>query len=218
MKRLKKIILLFFGVSACSTPSNKEIEGSEQGFSDLKYGGELLKIESSNFDRFILIKNTSIDVCKSSIIEYCELNVSEEDKNSSENYDEHRFKLCEQGSWLIVNVSEEFSFYNFHNLVGWMHDSEQTYGFSIHKVSPNKSYYVELDRTDNWGDVLVGSDQNENSLYTYLPDAYVDGGNLRLTSEIKYSYANALAQLDSARIDLSSVSFIWEPFDVKLFY
>ena len=212
------LILLLFGLSACSNPVDTVIEELQQDHSELKYGGELRTIVSSNFERFILIENASIDFCKNSIIEYCELNVLEENKNTSQDYDKHQLKLCRQGNWLIIKIPEEFSFYDYHNLVGWVWDSQQTFGFSIHKDSPKESYYIEMDVSDNYGDVLVGSDKGENSLYTYLPEAYIKGGNLRVTSEIEYSYSEALGKLSSSNIDLSSNGYIWESFDVKLFY
>lgn len=205
-------------LSACSDQSTTIIKETEMDNFELKYGGELHPIKSSNFERYILVENTSIESCKSSIVEYCELNVLEENKNISKNYDKYNLKLSQKGNWLIVKFPKEFPFYSYHNLVGWIWDSDRTYGFSIHQISPNESYYVELDTSDDFGDVLVGADRSENSLYSYLPDAYIEGGNLRVTSEIKYSYSEALEKLSSANIELDSSNLTWESFDVKLFY
>lgn len=88
---------------------------------------------------------------------------------------------------LVVKCPSDIDFYEFHNLVAWLcgtgeHSFKEIYGMASMHEDEQQSYYVKLDATESMGDQLVGAMKNGSQFTIYLPEAYVEGGNITLVN------------------------------------
>ncbi|MCH4889598.1 hypothetical protein EZV73_18595 [Acidaminobacter sp. JC074] len=95
--------------------------------------------------------------------------------------DTYSYKLVDLADGYMVECSDQMTFYDYHNLVGWLygtgeHDSENIYGL-VHDDYNN--YIVKL-RPDGLGDTLYGLIDDGRMIEIYLPEAYEEGGNIRV--------------------------------------
>lgn len=209
------IVSLLVGTSSCTEAEpqgqddqpniSDQVEAMEYGNN---YGGELIPINTAEYSRYLLAENTSKEYVLSSITEYGEL-------SGGTDFTEFDFGIFEYSEWILVKIPDNFGFYQFHNLVGWLlgYDQEaklpsMTYGIAAHNSDSTKNYFVELDQNTPEGDVVVGAFQNGNSYYVYLPEAYEENGNMKITNQINYDY-------NAVKNKFSELSLPFDSFDSR---
>lgn len=149
--------------------------------------GTLKKINSKEYNRFILTKKTTENYITKGIKEYGELSGNDE-------YKIYNFRIAQHGEWNIIKVEESISFYVYHNLVGWLTGYEEnpnipelSIGFSKNKTNSQEDYLFFLDPKNDYGDTQIGAFRNGKSFSIYLPEAYEEYGNLTIKNEIQLS-------------------------------
>ena len=158
------------------------------------YSGIKKPINSNEYSRYILAKNTNPIFLKRMIKEYGEI-------SGSENTAEKTFGFTKLNQWYIIKIDSTISFYFYHNLVAWFNGyddnpsiPEVVIGFSTHYSNPKEDYLFHLDPTNNNGDTQIGAFRNEEDFFAYLPEAYDVTGNIELTEEVEFSF-DEIAQL-----------------------
>jgi len=177
----------------------------------LLYSGTLYKIRNKDYDRFIFVKKTSEDYLLRMIKEYGELSGTKEFK-------EHSFWVAKSGDWYIIKVGKLTNFYTYHNLVCWFNGYEEnpdipeySIGFSKNKFNSQQDYFFHLDPNIKLGDTEIGAFRNGKSFFIYLPEAYDEFGNLKITSDIKISVNEIIKFISNNGLDISiieSVEFV----------
>lgn len=145
------------------------------------------KIHRKAYDRYILTKNTSKSYILNGIREYGSL-------SGNETYKMYNFEIATYGDWHIIQVEESISFYEYHNLVGWLYGygenqdiPELSIGFSKSKTDAQEDYLFFLDPENKYGDSEIGAFRNGKTFFVYLPEAYEEYGNLTIKDTINVS-------------------------------
>jgi hypothetical protein len=194
-------------ITSCSVdrsdekPSVVDQHGFLEEASD--YGGELFTIESDAYQRFILAENTTYEYMLSATSEYCAL-------ASEDNFTEHYFGFTKHKEWVIVLIPKSISFYTYHNLIGWFWGYGQdapipteVYGVALHESDSLLNYYAELDQSSMYGDELIGGFQNGDCHHINTPEAFEEGGNIKLTAEVTCNYTEIKSLFKEMEYDLN---------------
>ena len=163
------------------------------------------KINSKDYNRFILTKNTTENYITNAIREFGELSGNVE-------YNIYNFGITEEGDWKIIKIDEAINFYVYHNLVGWLNGYEENYeipelsiGFAKSKTDSQQDYLFFLDPENNFGDTQIGAFKNGKSFSIYLPDAYEEYGNLTVKSNIKFSMKDYINFISKNGFDIDKL-------------
>ncbi|NDV83903.1 hypothetical protein [Bacteroides sp. 51] len=169
------------------------------------YSGNLYNIQSCDYTRLILTKNTTDKYLIDMITEFGELSGNEE-------FETHSFWLAQSEDWYVIKVGESIDFFTYHNLVGWLQGYENTQdipeysiGFANHKTNPMFDYIFHLDHKISSGDTEIGAFRNEDSFFIYLPEAYEEQGNLTITNDVHVSFNELLKLISENGLDLSTI-------------
>ncbi|MDN3593485.1 hypothetical protein [Zunongwangia endophytica] len=167
--------------------------------------GKIKKINSEDYDRFILTKSTTESYILKGIKEYGELSGNEE-------YKIYSFGIAEYGDWKIIKVDQSISFYVYHNLVGWLSGYEEntaipehSIGFSKNKSDSQEDYLFFLDPENEYGDTQIGTFRNGKSFSIYLPEAYEEYGNLTIKKEIQVSMKENVDYISKQGFNISDI-------------
>nr|WP_321231067.1 hypothetical protein [uncultured Psychroserpens sp.] len=167
--------------------------------------GTLKKINSEDYNRFILTKSTTESYILKGIKEYGELSGNEE-------YKIYNFGIAEYGDWKIIKVDQSVSFYVYHNLVGWLSGYEEnsaipelSIGFSKNKIDSQEDYLFYLDPENEYGDTQIGTFKNGKSFSIYLPEAYEEFGNLTIRNEIQVSMKENIDYISEQGFNISDI-------------
>ena len=206
MKNLIKILAIVFILTGCNhirKESGKENNVQEK---ETPYSGKLEKVDSKNYDRYILTKTTTDSFIISMLKEYGEIMTVEDDK-----YKTYNFGIANYENWKIIKVDSTLNFYSYHNIVGWLsgYDEnpeipEYSIGFAknIHNAEKNYIFY----RDPNWyDDTQIGVFYSNKSFYIYLPSAYEEYGNLMITKDFKISVNETIDFAKRQGIDISKI-------------
>jgi len=186
------LIVLVFTVS-CNNEKKRDTTSLAEQYDIIEepsdYGGQLFTIESNDYRRFILAENTTSEYIFSATSEYCAL-------SGGTNYNEHYFGFSTFEGWEIILIPRSIDFYTYHNLIGWMWGYGQdapipthVYGVALHESDSLLNYYVELDKSSMFGDELVGGFQNGDCHHINMPEAFDEGGNIKISSKVSCSYS-----------------------------
>lgn len=172
-----------------SFDTSKNTENSDSRDEQSSTDPIFVKIENKDYRRFILLRNTSSEYIKKGILQFNQLS-----KNTGDNGIPYSF--AQEGEWHLIEVEESVDFYEYHNLIGWLSgypDSGEipgiSLGFAKHKGDEAEDYLCFLDSQNEYGDTLIGAFRSEKPFSIYLPEAYVDGGNLTLDNTVQVTMA-----------------------------
>jgi len=163
------------------------------------------KIISNDYNRYILLKNTTEPHLIQMIIEYGELSGNEE-------YEDHNFEIAKSDDWYIIKIPETIHFYAYHNLTGWLTGYEQnpnnpqfSIGLSNHKTDSQEDYIHYSDPHNDYGDTHIGNFRNGKSFSIYLPDAYEEFGNMIITHTKDTSFENSIKTIINNGFDILNI-------------
>lgn len=164
-----------------------------------------IEIKRNEYNRFILTKNTTESYITKGINQYGELSGNEE-------YKMHNFGIAQHGDWRIIKIDNSISFYDYHNLAGWLTGyedcsdiSELTFGFSKSKVDSQNDYLFFLDPHNEYGDTQVGAFRYGKPFAIYLPEAYEEYGNLTIKKGIKVSMSERINYISEQGFNISEI-------------
>jgi len=150
--------------------------------------GNLVEIQSSDYNRYILTKNASKDYLLQKIKEFGEF--TRYDNNSEQN-----IYLSNYGEWWIIKVGKTVDFYAYHNLLRWLHENKTmddfpifSIGFAKHKADSEQDYIFYLDSSVRVADTAIGAFKNGNTFYIDLPDASGMNGLVVITKNLEISF------------------------------
>lgn len=173
----------------CNAPEGYENGLIEKDSSTITDSTQIIPIVSANYNRYILVKNTSEDYIKSMTSEYGELAGTEGDHYVVE------FGILKIGNWFMIEVPQEIDFYDYHNLVGWYTGYEEnpnipdfSIGFAESIESIDDSYVFYLDPNNEFGDTHIGVFKNDTKFSIYLPDAYEENGNITVNNGLPINF------------------------------
>ncbi len=170
------------------------------------YTGQLQKIVKEDYQRFILTKGSNTKYLMGMTKEYGEL-------SGGDDFVEHTFKISTIGDWSIILVEETVSFYVYHNLVGWFtgYDNNPdipdiSVGYAKHISDNQKDYFFYLDSNNMTGDTEIGAFRNGNSFFIYLPEAYEEYGNLKMSNKVIAKAEDTIDLLNNNDLDIKTFS------------
>lgn len=150
--------------------------------------GTLVDIKTSDYNRYILTKNTFKYYLLHKIKEFGEF-------TSTDNYSEQSIYLSNSGEWWIIKFAETADFYAYHNLLRWLLEYKTiddfpffSIGFAKHKTDSEQDYIFYLDSSVPVADTAIGAFKNGNAFYIDLPDAGGMNGFVIVTKELKISF------------------------------
>lgn len=163
------------------------------------------EIKSSDYDRFILVRRTTMHHLNEQIKEFSSIFHNEEPI-------QHDFLIAEYANWKIVKVGAEMSFYEYHNLTCWFHgyddnpeNPEMSFSYAKSNIDPLESYLCHLDVNNKFGDTMIGAFAGGDSFYIYIPDAYDETGNLTISNKYHLSYAKTVDYIKLKGLDISAI-------------
>jgi hypothetical protein len=152
--------------------------------------GTLLPINSTDYERYFVLKGVSQEYLIDKIQEYGSMFGTD----AQTSYD---FDFASVDGWEIVKVDSELDFYYYHNLIAWFLgiDGQTEYpdlslGVGINKTDDTKSFVTFIDPNNFWGDTEIGLFNDGTEFFVYLPDAYEKQGNLTVIDEKETSFKN----------------------------
>ncbi|HLW39820.1 MAG TPA: hypothetical protein VKX31_05475 [Brumimicrobium sp.] len=164
-----------------------------------------VEIKSNQYDRFILIKNTTESYLVKGINDYSELSGNQE-------YEIYNFGVAEHGDWKIIKIDPSISFYVYHNLAGWLTGYEDSsdipeiiFGFCKSKMDSLKDFLFFLDPYNANGDTQVGAFRCGKPFAIYLPEAYEEYGNLTIKNGIKVSLNERMNYISEQGFNISEI-------------
>ena len=167
--------------------------------------GTLKKINSEDYNRFIVTKSTTESYILKGINEYGKL-------SGNETYRIYNFGIAEYGDWKIIKIDQSVSFYVYHNLVGWLSGYEESstipelsIGFSKSKIDSKQDYLFYLDPKNEYGDTQIGTFRNGKSFFIYLPEAYEKFGNLTIRNDIQVSMKENIDYINQQGFKISDI-------------
>ncbi|XOV66408.1 MAG: hypothetical protein ACFHU9_12350 [Fluviicola sp.] len=189
---LPLILFNFFSLNATDSERKTDFNHSSNTLVNFNLPTDssiIIPINSDDYDRYVLVKNTTLEYIERMTTEYAELDGTEGEFRMVE------FRITESGDWLIIEVPEQIDFYAYHNLVGWYfgyEDHEDIPDFSVGlakaRNNPEDSYLFYLDPNNEFGDTHIGSFNNGTNFNIYLPEAYDVGGNITVNEHLPISY------------------------------
>jgi hypothetical protein len=146
------------------------------------HGNEIIPIRTDEYERFIILKNSSNDYLERKIASYPEI------KGTIYN-----IQISQVYNWTILKFDNQISFYTYHNLVTWLSDTDGSeedkifpdavLGISLNKIDVQKCYLFLNDTSNLWGDTSIGFFEDGRQFFIYLPEAFEKDGNLKLSTE-----------------------------------
>ncbi len=183
----------------------KTVDASKETFQREKASETFHKIQNEKYARYILAKNTTESYLLQMIKEFGEL-------FSTDKRIEHSFGIAQSENWYVVKVDPSVNFYTYHNLVGWFtgyEDNsaipEQSIGFAKHKNDSQQDYVFYLDPDNSDGDTEIGVFRNNKSLMVYLPEAFEDFGNLKISDSTKLNMNEILRFISDKGFDVKTI-------------
>jgi len=184
---------------------------------DIPTSGILTEINSEEYNRFILTKNTTENYLLEGIKEFGELSGNTE-------YEIYNYSIAQYGDWKIIKLEESVSFYDYHNIVGWLtgynentETPELSIGFAKNKTDSLDDYLFFLDPENEFGDTQIGTFRSEKSFSIYLPDAYEKYGNLTVKNDIIVSMQENIQFISDNGLDIEKVlSLKYAEYKIKM--
>lgn len=199
------IIIVLFAIfiqNINSKKNNTHIIDSENHLESL------IKIKDSDYERYIFVQNTTEDYLIRMIEEFGELDMSNEFLISS-------FRIAKSEDWHIIKVDTILDFYHYHNLVGWLNGYEEnintpslSIGYAKNISDKQNDYIFYLDPNVIEGDTEIGVFRNGNSFSIYLPEAYMENGNIKISNNQKLSINKIINTLSEEKFDISKIDLL----------
>ena len=149
-----------------------------------KYDGEIYSVEIKNYSKYILIRSTTEEYMLKHINDYGDLFGGEKILYEFKYY---TITKCNNMEWIIIKCPNDFPFYNFHNLTAWFdgiqkedHRPDFIAGIAYQNTDVLDNYYTMLDEENPYGDTFIGVFDDGKKFSIALPDAYIEGGNIRI--------------------------------------
>ncbi len=165
-----------------------------------------VKIISKQYNRYILLNNTTDNYIVKGIKEHLELS------GDNDAFKDYVFEMAKRGDWFVIKISQSDSFYVYHNLVGWLTGYEETeaipehtIGFSVNITDSQKDYLFFLDPHNFNGDTQIGAFRNGEAFAIYLPEAYEEHGNLTIKKGIELSFEEKVNDISNLGLDVSDI-------------
>jgi len=156
----------------------------------------LYMIQPGYYDRMILMKGVPLDFILQKITEFGR-------QSFPIRAQQHSFQVGQFGDWQIIRVGDSVSFYNYHQLVGWLSGSGQTMGFAKHKMDPTCDFVFFLDPNRPYRDSEIGVFRNGATFFVYLPQANEVSGNITISSAVRLAWNDIVGGLYNDGIDIS---------------
>lgn len=180
------------------------------GCSGAPYEGSSLPIQSSDYDRYFILKGVDNNYISKQIHEYGDL-------WGTENQSYYAFDFATSGEWQIVKVAPQLPFYQYHNLIAWFFgDGTQaksptiSIGLALHGNDSSSNHVIFMDASNSWGDTELVLFQDGKEGFVYLPEAYETVGNLKILNSKLSSFTDLdqyLTSLDFDQTILDSLVF-----------
>ncbi|PHR31311.1 MAG: hypothetical protein COA38_08355 [Fluviicola sp.] len=178
-------------------------------------------VNHNDYERFILVKGGSIHDIKKLLIEFGELNISNE-------HEVKKVNISKLGDLFLIKVDDGMSFYEYHNashwLVGFGYESfngmiNDVFTLAFHQQNNDKTYYSYIDTDQTLDDTQIGAFENGKPLSIYLPGAYEENGNIVLDPSVLPKFNLPAELLEHLNLELTDLTdSIGENFEFKLFY
>lgn len=170
---------LVLGYSSCENSSTIETDSIESD------SAKKIPVISTDYNRFIFVKNTTEDYIKSMTAEYGELAASDGNDFFAQ------FGILKDGDWYVIKVPDNINFYIYHNLVGWYFGYDDnpnipdySIGYAESKKADEKSYLFYLDPDNENGDTHIGVFKDDKNFTIYLPESYEERGNIMASKKV----------------------------------
>jgi len=144
----------------------------------MKKPGDTYPIRMSDYTKFILVHKSKTESVLKKLVDYGDLYAGYKIY-----YD---IKYYETKNWIIIKFPKEFTFYDYHNLVGWLNGiagdknkPDIVLAVSINEVKESNSYYALLSNNLE-GDTLIGVFRDGIGFSIYLPESFEANGNIRI--------------------------------------
>ncbi|MEO1049926.1 MAG: HEAT repeat domain-containing protein [Bacteroidota bacterium] len=147
------------------------------------YQGKLIQTYSKDYERYILIYDITKVNLKKGIEEFGELSGDDQ----KEDFDFFFKELNDK--WVALKFSNQIDFFSYHTLIAWLpsysNDPEYTYSIGVaqHRSNEELSYYCNADFYRENGESLIGVFHSGQPLFIYLPEAFMENGNIMLTRD-----------------------------------
>lgn len=214
-------VLVNFLVIGCTTADNsapKENSATEEDSTVVEESTGIIPIVSADYNRFILVKNTTEEYIKSMTSEHVALSGTDGDHYLAQ------FQILKEGDWFVVKVPQEIDFYTYHNLVGWYfgYDDnpdvpEYSIGFAEANKDINDSYMFYLDPDNEYGDAHIGVFKNGTTFTISLPDAYEKIGNITADKSLDINFEEIEYFLLENGYEPSNDETKYKIFEVKVY-
>ncbi len=204
--------LLILGFSSCENSSTTEMDSKEPDST------KRIPVISTDYNRFIFVKNTTEDYLKSMTAEYGELAASDGNDFFAQ------FGILKNGDWYIIKVPDNINFYIYHNLVGWYYGYDNnpnipdySIGYAESKKKDKDSYLFYLDPDNINGDTHIGVFKDNKNFTIYLPESYEENGNLMANNKVVVRFKDVEKFLIDNDFKMPSTKEMkFENFEVKI--
>lgn len=175
-------------------------------------------ININDYNKYILIKNSTEDYVIRYLKEYSEIGGEGKETFKFKYYE----KINDNNSYIIIKCPYNISFYNYHNLTGWLtgfkedHDiPDLTAVIALNKADTQKHYYATLDTKNSMEDTMIGVFNDGTKFSQYLPEGVKEKGNiviehndLKYLNVSKYLQSFQLTEKDLINLDNSNFKTI----------
>ncbi len=178
-------------------------------------------INKDDYQRFILVHGGSISIIQNLLIEYGELNFSNE-------YEIKIVNISKLGDLFVIRINEDLNFYQYHNashwLIGFGHEAlngtaNNVFAVAINTKNNNESYYSYIDTNQTYDDTQIGAFENGKEFSIDLPGAYEENGNIVLNTTFNPKFKSVSGLLNDLNIDLEDLrNSSGQDFKFKIYY
>ncbi len=197
-------VFLFFRFGPGKRLFMKNAQPKNHGTSATKKEYQPIKVQ--DYYRYILLEECKHSYILKTISEFCNL-------SGAPTYSEYIIKIAKHDKWHIIMLDDNFSFYDFHNLVSWFTGikekpeiPEYSFGYARHKTDNQLDYLYNLDPENEYGDTVIGGFRDEKSFSVYLPEAYEESGNLELSNHIAFGFTNTAHVISYLKLDINDIA------------
>ncbi|GAB5416616.1 MAG: hypothetical protein Crog4KO_34400 [Crocinitomicaceae bacterium] len=210
------VLAVFILIVRRLSPSKKQLKKIEAEISEAskanqrlkvkEYIGILFPVDVTQYTRYYIVKGNNEQAIIDQLTEYGELNHSKE-------YQEFKFNIGRESDFFVVQVDAKLNFDDFHNASFWIEthvNVERVYGLAIHESDPDLSYYHHMDYDKPNGDTQIGTFGAKGNFFVYLPEAYEECGNLKISEDVKIHFPNPSSLLSFVGVSqakLNSLQF-----------
>ncbi len=196
--------------------ANSQIEPKQLTEDEVK-----IPVNHDDYKRFIIVQGGSVENIKKLLIEFGELNISNE-------HEIKKVNISKLGDLFLIQVNDDLSFYEYHNASHWLigFGSEdlngvvnKVFSIALNQKSSKENYYAYIDTDQTYDDTQIGAFENGSQLSIFLPGAYEENGNIILNPDVSPKFKSPTDLLKNLNIDLNDLKNPQgQDFEFKIYY